>query len=859
MYKHLVIIIVLIIFTSSCRTSKNAVPNRLYHYTTVKFNGYFHGNEALKEAYSNIQKNHVDDYTQILPIFKTGTPEIVSAQGALLDRAIKKAAKMRDKHSMVFKIEKEDKEVNKMIDDCSLLMARAQFYKKDYPAAIQTIKFHLKAYPKNKTYFKAVLYLLRCYYYDKNMVDFEAKKTLIEEAPNFPKSLKSLYNQIRAEFYLADKNYTKALEHIDLALQTEKNKRTKQRLIFISAQIYQLKGDENKAAQLFDIVAKKSLDFNLGFQAKLNYALTFQKTSKSKSLDLLAKMINDKKNKEFLDQIYFVKAKIHRQNLEEEKAIENFKLSAWKSVNNPKQKALSYLELGNYYFELKNYKNAYTYLDSSLKTLPTTYPNYDDIVLKTNSLTELMDGLKSINLQDSLLRLSKMSESERYQVIEKQIEQMKKLENDKIAQEKLKQEIAVQQANNTVIPNAFTNTGSTWIFDNVETLPKAYNDFVKIWGTRKLEDHWRRSKKSTSLNFDAQPENAANSANNAVPSSEKYNPEYYLSKIPKSPEEISAVKSVLKKSIYNVAEIYKFKLKDIPESNKYFKRFVTEFNEGEEIAVAKYQLYRSYVEQKDAIEADKMKMDILKNHGDTKYADLVKNPNKFEQEEGLNNKMNELYAKVLALYNQQNYNAVVENCVQLINENPDNPFTPEFALLKTFAVGKLKGAKVFEEEIMALQTQYDDSNISGKVYAIIKRIQSNKDAEMELVLKQEAKQKEFVAVDNLTQMYAIISSTNGIDLDKIQQEIQAFNQQNFPQIKLTMEQTKYSDNEKVIEIKFFNTKEEVKNYHTLITQKVLSKYNTLGNRYFPITENNLKTLVKFKEVEKYFAFYKQNY
>ncbi len=858
MLKHIAIFVVLIAFVSSCRTNKNAIPNKLYHYTTVKFNGYFHGNEALKEAYNNIQKNHVDDYTEILPVFKTGTPEIVTAQSALLDRAVKKAAKMRDKHSMVFKIDKEEVEVNKMIDDCSLLMGRAQFYKKDYSAAIQTLKYHLKTYPKNKTYFKAVLYLLRCYYYDKNIVDFEAKKTLIEEDPEFPKSLQSLYNQIRAEFYLADKNYSKTLEHLDKALETEKNKRTKQRLIFISAQIYQLKGDENKAAQLYDIVAKKSLDFNLGFQAKLNYALTFQKTSKTKSLDLLEKMIQDKKNKEFLDQIYYVKAKIHRQNLEEEKAIENFKLSAWKSVNNPKQKALSYLELGNYYFELKNYKNAYTYLDSSLKTLPTTYPNYDDIVLKTNSLTELMEGLNSINLQDSLLRLSKMSDMEKYQVIEKQIEQMKKLENDKIAQEKLKQEIAVQQANNAVIPNTFTSTGSTWIFDNVETLPKAYNDFVKIWGTRKLEDHWRRSKKTETTNFNANTENAT-TPTAEIPNNEKYNPEYYFAKIPKTPEEIAAVNSVLKKSIYNVAEIYKFKLKDIPEANKYFIRFITEFNDGEEIAVAKYQLYRSYIEQKDFIESDKIKMDILKNHNDTKYADLVQNPNKIEQEEGLKNKMNDLYAKVLVLYSQKNYDAVVENCIQIINDNPDNPITPEFALLKTFAIGKLKGAKIFEEEILLLQTQYDDSSISGKVYAIVKRIQSNKDAEMEWIVKEEAKQKQFTAVENLTQMYAIISSTNGIDLDKIQQEIQFFNQQYFPQIKLNMEQTTYSDTEKVIEIKFFNTNEEVKNYHTLITQKVLSKYNTLGNRYFPITENNLKTLVKFKEVEKYYAFYKQNY
>ena len=71
-YKNYTVIIIFLVFFSSCSTKKKSWVHRQYHNTTAKFNGYFNGNESLKEGIKKLKNNHKDNYTNILPIFKTG-------------------------------------------------------------------------------------------------------------------------------------------------------------------------------------------------------------------------------------------------------------------------------------------------------------------------------------------------------------------------------------------------------------------------------------------------------------------------------------------------------------------------------------------------------------------------------------------------------------------------------------------------------------------------------------------------------------------------------------------------------------------------------------------------------------------
>ena len=71
-YIRIGVLLAILWFFSSCSTKKKSWVNRQYHNTTAKFNGYFNGNESIKLGVKKIQANHIDDYTTILPLYKTG-------------------------------------------------------------------------------------------------------------------------------------------------------------------------------------------------------------------------------------------------------------------------------------------------------------------------------------------------------------------------------------------------------------------------------------------------------------------------------------------------------------------------------------------------------------------------------------------------------------------------------------------------------------------------------------------------------------------------------------------------------------------------------------------------------------------
>ncbi|MBK7247168.1 MAG: hypothetical protein IPI05_05830 [Flavobacteriales bacterium] len=63
----------------ACSTNRDAFLNRTFHKLVTRDNGWFNANEKLKETVASMQKSHVDDYDEVLPIFVNGTKEEADA------------------------------------------------------------------------------------------------------------------------------------------------------------------------------------------------------------------------------------------------------------------------------------------------------------------------------------------------------------------------------------------------------------------------------------------------------------------------------------------------------------------------------------------------------------------------------------------------------------------------------------------------------------------------------------------------------------------------------------------------------------------------------------------------------------
>ncbi|MGY8954839.1 MAG: type IX secretion system periplasmic lipoprotein PorW/SprE, partial [Flavobacteriales bacterium] len=338
-----VFLAVLLLFSAGCSTKKKSWVNRQFHNTTAKYNGYFNGNESIKNGIKKLEESFVDDYTTILPVFKTGDLKKSKNTHSYMDKAIKKGSIVIQKHSMKIK----GKEYCKWIDDNYLMVGKSYFYKGEFEDAIKTFSFIKNEYKNNEIQFDASLWLIRALVEKKDFMTADVELDELTNNRKFPKKLDVDLAKISADFYLQQANYELALEQLVKIDKLIKRKNKKVRYNYIMAQLYQLQSNFRSAKNKYEQVLKSSPEYEMVFNAKMNLARSLESGSRDtqKMRQKLLKMTKDDKNKEYLDQIYFTLAEMDINNSDTLAAIDNYLLSTVNSIENNTQKSLSFLAL----------------------------------------------------------------------------------------------------------------------------------------------------------------------------------------------------------------------------------------------------------------------------------------------------------------------------------------------------------------------------------------------------------------------------------------------------------------------------------------------------------------------------------
>jgi len=835
-----------------CSTKKNAFANKSYHYTTARFNGYFHGKEALKEAKKALYKGHVDDYEQTLDIFRYGDKAQVESQYTALNRAIAKSTKMVDKHSMRFKEKGKLVEHNKMIDDCYLLLGQAQFMKMQYDSAENTFRYLIAHFESSPIYYNFQLELIKTLIYQENFVDAETKFKALEDDENFDEKLKARHDMLRGLYYIETEDNKLAIEFLEKALTDLKGHRLKIRVNYILAQLYSDQDELEKASLLFEEVSKRAVFYEMEFNAKLSLAKTHQGKDSEKIVSILNKMLKDKKNKDFQDQIYFTLAQVHERNGNEQLAVKNYKLSAQKSVNNPKQKALSYLAVANYHFKIPEYVEAQMFYDSSLTTLPTDYENYDVIKDKADNLSALVEQLNIISREDSLQKVAGMSEEERLVFIDKLIREVEEQEEA--------EEIALQAKLAQIKAAAFTqaNTGG-WLFDNPKLLASANAEFITIFGTRKLEDNWRRSDKS-SVSVDEVEESAQGQVdefgNTTVAANKTV--EFYTKDLPITEEAIDSSNAKIERALYMTAGIFNNKLNDQERANFYFEELNRRFPKNSERPKSLYQLFRNYDKGGDKVNAAINKSLILSEFPSSEYALLIKYPNRGAEAEKRSKELESSYEKLLTLYKTGQYDSVLTATAAYRETTKENALQANFDMLESFALGQVKGKEEFEKSLRKIVYDHKGSTQAAEAQVILEKINFERMKKMGKTDTADSS-RTFDTTLIGPHFFAIVYNHSIVDSLALMQRVQQLNGSQYAALKLKVEVVQWSSTEKIMLIQEFTSKGLVKNYASKVKTSILSQIKNIGEMNFAISEVNYVKLLEFKEEVKYLKFYQERY
>ena len=469
----------MLLFSTGCSTKKKSWTNRHFHNTTAKYNGYFNGNESIKKGIKKLEESFVDDYTAILPVFKTGDLKKSKKIHSYMDKAIKKGSIVIQRHSIKIK----GKEYCKWIDENYLLVGKSYFYKGEFEEAIKTFSFIKNEYKNNEIQFDASLWLIRSLVEKKDFISAESELEDLNNSSGFPKKKKLDLAKISASFYLHQANYKLALVQLAVIDKLLKKNNSKVRYNYIMAQLYQQSNNNKAAKKKYEQVLKSSPDYEMVFNAKMNLARSLESGSQDtqKMRQKLLKMTQDEKNKEYLDQIYFTLAEMDVNNFDTLSAIDNYLLSSINSIENNSQKALSFLALARINYKRSLYKESKENYDSTLHYMNEDFREYDVAKEKHQILKELVYHLDIISLQDSLQYLAQLSSDDLSRAINLLIQAEIEKEREVLEDERSKQQMMYENNRNGGRGEQFGNntSGGKWYFYNPATLSFGFSEFRK--------------------------------------------------------------------------------------------------------------------------------------------------------------------------------------------------------------------------------------------------------------------------------------------------------------------------------------------------------------------------------------------
>ncbi len=826
----------------------------------------------MKELENQIKTN----YTEILPVEDFGNLQQAQAINSHLDRAIEKASKVVQKHSMYF----ERREQVQRVPDSYMLLGRSYFYKQDYFLARQTFEYVAQRYERQPIRFESHLWQARTAI---RLKEFERSITILDKLQtqvkrnDFPKEILPEIPIVYALHYAEQQNYQAAKPHLKKAAELNRDKKIRTRMYYILGQIHQQEGNFSEANRYYALVIKLNPPYEMKFSAVIRRAECFD-AERGSSRNIVAdlnKLLKDTKNKEFQDQIYYALALVSLRENNDTTAYNFLRQSVATSVSNDFQKVLSARKLADLYFEIPRYKDAYTYYDTTMQVLQFDHPDFLFLENRTNTLKTLVEHLDVIQFQDSLQMLAALPEAERNKIIDQIIAEYK-AEQERIKKEEEAQ--AMLDRPTMPMPGRDPNrgmlqqvTGGGWYFYNPQAITFGASDFVRKWGRRKLEDNWRLSDKRVYNNFEGTDPLAAESdtlteGKEGKDTGDPLKRETYLKNIPSTPEDIAASNELIAEAMYQLAYVFREGFRDYPKSIEAFEAFLTRFPSHEHELNALYHIYTLNIIENNQLKADEYKRLILQKFPESEYASVLSDPDYFTKQEESKRKAASLYQDTYMAYKSSQYRMVVIYSNEAQNAYPESELLPKFAFLRALAMGGLHNQDTLATYLKRFIATYSSSELvpvaQGMLasYGIEGFEEETIQAQGETV-KETEKPSIYTFSPEDNHLFVLLVNFTKSNVDASRVRISDFNTNNYKLDNLTVNTVVLDLEYQMISVGNFNGKDRAMAYYNAVVASdyVLSPQLRKDSFYFVISSGNYPIFYRDKVTNTYMQFFQKHY
>ena len=911
-YAGYILLLILSLALLGCSSrKKNTAATRAYHAFFARYNTYYNGSIAFEKGVDAQISGHTDNYLETLPLLIVSSESTQKIGGSDFDRAIEKAQKAINNHSIKRKPQKPagrslsqkqrlfyaQKEFNPFLWNAWIMMADAQFRKGEFTEAASTYIYISKLYETNEEIVAlAKIGLAKCYA-ELGWL-YEAEELLQRvERDTVPSRYAGEFAQAKGNLLMYQERYAEAIPHIERGMgRDDISGLEKAREYYLLGQLCAATGDNKAAYRYFGKTISTAPPYELEFNARIRQTEMATDENHSKILRKLRRMARSPKNKEYLSQVYYAMGNIHMSQQDTAEAIKAYETGVAEGATSGYGTGMLHLSLANIYWAKGRYSKAYENYGKALPMLTEDTQGYDDAKFRNEVLRDIVQYTDIVEKQSELLYWATLTPEELYPIIdilieeEKRLAELKELEDKKNGRENSSNGLdnAAAQANMTI---SGQQENTLWYFYNPQLVSQGIRSFQQEWGDRELKDYWRFSHEIASLmTNDTIPQDSIAGSDDiyteessdsiSVEKNEEQTAEegskdpttreYYIQQIPVTEEQQATAHSMLSNALYDAGIRFKDKANDKELTLKYLERLVNEYQDYEKKADAYYHLFLACSRWNEPAKAEYYKNLLIAEFPDSSMTIHIQQPDIFESAERRRHKEDSIYVKTYAHFIAGEYSEVIRENEYAREKYPNGRHRARFMFIDAMSKlynGNTEDALAALEGLVGTYSSDSISNIAGSITAGIKdgRLLHSSISTSIWERKADGSVREhldsvpqFTAERNEPYYFVLAFPKDSVDHERLLFEMARYNFSRYMVRNFEM------SFEELTAVTLFEVKEFLNFDEAFLYRKRLYKNNETarllnGLHSLIISKTNLDLLLKYYSFEDYRKFYEENF
>jgi hypothetical protein len=513
--------------------------------------------------------------------------------------------------------------------------------------------------------------------------------------------------------------------------------------------------------------------------------------------------------------------------------------------------------LAEYYFQDEDYVNAKAYYDSTLTAMSDEDIRRPKAQMLSNNLADIANQLTILQLQDSLIMLSKLSDEE----LLKRAEAMQEAEDDAA-------ELAALGIDNEQLGGAVSSKvkpsgigGSSFFAYDPLLKDKGFRDFKRAWGERPLEDNWRRSQKSFQSFGEEEEEDEEDEE--SVSSVDGQLIEKYFADVPRNEDDMSIVLRTKENALFILGKLFRDNMQNCKKSKETLQMLLADYPQTENRMDALFYLYLCSVEDGDMADKAKYGNLVTKEFPNSLYAKSILDPDFIKKQEEAKNALDKYYQETYDLLTLGQYSLVEKRLIEVDKLFAQRgALTARFALLKAMMAGQKGGKSAYIEELKEVIAKHKETPEATRAREIMRFLEGDERAfkvvedgrEIETNFRQED--------DKLHYVFAVVYDLNGKSMNDVKISISDYNRRFHKNDKLSLStlDLDIENSTPLILIRKFKDKEKAMAYYHSV-QKRQEKFisSKIDFEYYAISQRNYREVIKERSVDSYRAYFNEFY